>query len=255
MKTTALGASDGTAGLVAVATHPEADIVICASSGTAALEAVLAAIDAGKTIALANKEVLVMAGALVTAAARARGVAILPVDSEHNAIHQCLHGRRPEEIRRIILTASGGPFRELPAARSRRREARRRVASPDLAHGPQDHDRLGHADEQRPRSDRGPLAVRAGRRSHRRRHSPAVDRAFDGGTARRVGHCPARGSGHETADTVCVFLPRALGRPCCKTRSHRVRTARFSAAGFGSVPVPAARVPRAARKARAPRSC
>jgi 1-deoxy-D-xylulose-5-phosphate reductoisomerase len=109
-------AVSGAAGLVAVATHPEVDIVICASSGTAALEAVLAAIDAGKTIALANKEVLVMAGSLVTAAARARGVAILPVDSEHNAIHQCLHGRNRDEIRRIILTASGGPFREMPAA-------------------------------------------------------------------------------------------------------------------------------------------
>ena len=106
----------GPSGLVAVATHPDADLVICASSGTAALEAVLAAIDAGKTIALANKEVLVMAGALVTAAARARGVTILPVDSEHNAVHQCLHGRRRAEIRRVILTASGGPFRELPAA-------------------------------------------------------------------------------------------------------------------------------------------
>ena len=67
--------------------------MLCASAGTAALEAVLAAIEAGKTIALANKEVLVMAGELVTAAARRRGVAILPVDSEHNAIHQCLHGR------------------------------------------------------------------------------------------------------------------------------------------------------------------
>jgi 1-deoxy-D-xylulose-5-phosphate reductoisomerase len=106
----------GAAGLVAVATHPDVDIVICASSGTAGLEAVLAAIDAGKTIALANKEVLVMAGALVTAAARRRGVSILPVDSEHNAIHQCLHGRRREEIRRIILTASGGPFREMSAS-------------------------------------------------------------------------------------------------------------------------------------------
>jgi 1-deoxy-D-xylulose-5-phosphate reductoisomerase len=113
---TALAAETGSAGLIAVATHPDVDIVICASSGTDALEAVLAAIAAGKTIALANKEVLVMAGALVTAAARASGVAILPVDSEHNAIHQCLHGRRREEVRRIILTASGGPFRAMTAA-------------------------------------------------------------------------------------------------------------------------------------------
>ncbi len=89
----------GAEGLIAVATHPAVDIVLCASSGTAGLEAVLAAIEAGKTIALANKEVLVMAGALVTAAARRRGVAILPVDSEHNAIHQCLHGARPRRGR------------------------------------------------------------------------------------------------------------------------------------------------------------
>jgi 1-deoxy-D-xylulose-5-phosphate reductoisomerase len=101
----------GSEGLIAVATHPDVDLVLCASSGTAALEAVLAAIDEGKTIALANKEVLVMAGWLVMEAARRRGVAVLPVDSEHNAIHQCLHGRSPEEIRRLILTASGGPFR------------------------------------------------------------------------------------------------------------------------------------------------
>ena len=101
----------GAEGLIAVATHPDVDILLCASSGTAALEAVLAAIDAGKTIALANKEVLVMAGAIVTAAAERRGVTILPVDSEHNAIHQCLHGRRQDDISRLILTASGGPFR------------------------------------------------------------------------------------------------------------------------------------------------
>jgi 1-deoxy-D-xylulose-5-phosphate reductoisomerase len=106
--------ASGREGLITVATHPSVDIVICASSGTAGLEAVLAAIDAGKTIALANKEVLVMAGELVTSAARRRGVRILPVDSEHNAIHQCLHGRQPGEVRRLILTASGGPFRELP---------------------------------------------------------------------------------------------------------------------------------------------
>jgi 1-deoxy-D-xylulose-5-phosphate reductoisomerase len=103
----------GADGLIAVATHPRADMVICASAGTAALEAVVAAIDAGKTIALANKEVLVTAGELVTAAARRKGVTILPIDSEHNAVHQCVHGRLPAEIRRIILTASGGPFRHL----------------------------------------------------------------------------------------------------------------------------------------------
>ena len=101
----------GPEGLVAVATHPDVDLVLCASTGTTALEAVLAAIDAGKTIAIANKEVLVMAGGLVVDAARRRGVALLPVDSEHNAIHQCLHGRAPAEVRRLILTASGGPFR------------------------------------------------------------------------------------------------------------------------------------------------
>jgi 1-deoxy-D-xylulose-5-phosphate reductoisomerase len=111
-----LRALSGAEGLAAVATHPDADIVLFASAGTAALDAVLAAIDAGKTIALANKEVLVMAGAIVMAAARRKGVAVLPVDSEHNAIHQCLHGRSHDEIRRLILTASGGPFRDASAA-------------------------------------------------------------------------------------------------------------------------------------------
>jgi 1-deoxy-D-xylulose-5-phosphate reductoisomerase len=101
----------GRDGLAAVATDPEADLVLCASSGTEALEAVLAAIEHGKTIALANKEVLVMAGGIVTEAAQRRGVPILPVDSEHNAVHQCLHGRDRRELKRIVLTASGGPFR------------------------------------------------------------------------------------------------------------------------------------------------
>jgi len=109
-------AGTGREGLVAVASDPSVDLILCASSGTDGLEAVLAAIDAGKTIALANKEVLVMAGGLVMEAARRKGVAILPVDSEHNAIHQCLHGRAPAEIRRIVLTASGGPFRGCAAS-------------------------------------------------------------------------------------------------------------------------------------------
>ena len=105
----------GSAGLIAAATHPDVDIVLCASSGTAGLEAALAAIGAGKTLALANKEVLVMAGALMIDAARQHQVSILPVDSEHNAIHQCLHARELSEVRRLILTASGGPFREFSA--------------------------------------------------------------------------------------------------------------------------------------------
>jgi len=104
-------AGPGREGLVAVASHPDADLVLCASSGTDGLEAVLAAIECGKTIALANKEVLVMAGGIVTEAARRRGVTILPVDSEHNAIHQCLHKRDASELKRLVLTASGGPFR------------------------------------------------------------------------------------------------------------------------------------------------
>ena len=109
-------AETGREGLVAVASHPDADIVLCASSGTDGLEAVLAAIECGKTIALANKEVLVMAGGIVMDAARRRGVAILPVDSEHNAIHQCLHACPAAALKRIVLTASGGPFRGRPAS-------------------------------------------------------------------------------------------------------------------------------------------
>jgi 1-deoxy-D-xylulose-5-phosphate reductoisomerase len=105
-------AASGANGLIAAATHADVDTVLFASSGTASLDAVLAAIEAGKRIALANKEILVMAGAIVMERARRRGVDVLPVDSEHNAIHQCLHGRGRAEIKRLILTASGGPFRD-----------------------------------------------------------------------------------------------------------------------------------------------
>ena len=102
----------GAEGLQAVATHPDADIVLCATAGTSGFDAVLAAIKCGKTIALANKEVLVMAGRLMMEAALQYGATILPVDSEHNAIHQCLQGRRTSDVKRLILTASGGPFRD-----------------------------------------------------------------------------------------------------------------------------------------------
>src|SRR5438876_3597311 len=101
----------GEQGLFEVATHPEADIVVAATSGLVGLEPTLAAIRTGKTIALANKETLVMAGHLVTQEARRAGVSILPVDSEHSAIWQCLRGEQTNEVNRLLLTASGGPFR------------------------------------------------------------------------------------------------------------------------------------------------
>ena len=106
----------GPSGLVALAGEVEADLVLSAIVGGAGLLPTMAAIRSGKTVALANKEPLVMAGALMTAAARAGGVALLPVDSEHSAIFQCLVGHNRTEVHRILLTASGGPFRRMPKA-------------------------------------------------------------------------------------------------------------------------------------------
>ncbi len=107
----------GTEGLVALATMAEADVVLVSIVGTAGLHPALAAIEAGKDLAVASKEILVMAGEVITAAAEKHGVKLLPVDSEHNAIFQCLDGHRggADEVSRLILTASGGPFRKLPA--------------------------------------------------------------------------------------------------------------------------------------------
>ncbi len=107
----------GPAGLVALAREVEADIVVSALVGGAGLLPTMAAIEAGRTVALANKETLVMAGSLMTAAARRHRVALLPVDSEHSAVFQCLIGHNKGDVHRILLTASGGPFRELPTER------------------------------------------------------------------------------------------------------------------------------------------
>jgi 1-deoxy-D-xylulose-5-phosphate reductoisomerase len=119
----------GEQGLLEAATHPEVDIVVAATSGLVGLEPTLAAIQVGKTIALANKETLVMAGHLVMQAAQCAGVTILPVDSEHSAIWQCLRGERTPEVKRLLLTASGGPFR-----RARLEELRSVTVEKALAH-------------------------------------------------------------------------------------------------------------------------
>ena len=105
----------GDEGLLKLATLPEADIVLIAIVGTAGLQPALAAIRAGKDIAVASKEILVMAGEIVMDEARKHGVKVLAVDSEHSAIFQCLEDKPPESVRQIWLTASGGPFREKPA--------------------------------------------------------------------------------------------------------------------------------------------
>jgi 1-deoxy-D-xylulose-5-phosphate reductoisomerase len=109
----------GPEGLIELATLADADVVLVSIVGTAGLHPSLAAIEAGKNLAVASKEILVMAGEIITAAAEKHGVKLLPVDSEHNAIFQCLDGHRggEKEISRLILTASGGPFRQLPAAK------------------------------------------------------------------------------------------------------------------------------------------
>jgi 1-deoxy-D-xylulose-5-phosphate reductoisomerase len=104
----------GTAGLLQIACLTGADIVLVAIVGTGGLRPALAAIEAGKNLAVASKEILVIAGEIVMREARENGVHVLPVDSEHNAIFQCLEGKQETDIRRIILTASGGPFRETP---------------------------------------------------------------------------------------------------------------------------------------------
>jgi 1-deoxy-D-xylulose-5-phosphate reductoisomerase len=104
----------GAAGTVKVATHPDVDFVVSAIVGVAGLEATYEAVKAGKTVGLANKECLVAAGELITAEARRQGKPLLPIDSEHNAVHQCLRGGRMDEVHKIWLTASGGPFLKTP---------------------------------------------------------------------------------------------------------------------------------------------
>ena len=126
----------GEQGLLEVTTHPQADIVVAATSGLMGLEPTLAAIRAGKTIALANKETLVMAGHLVMQEAQRSGVSILPVDSEHSAIWQCLRGEQSKEVNRLLLTASGGPFRRATLEQIRSVTVEQALAHPTWRMGP-----------------------------------------------------------------------------------------------------------------------
>jgi 1-deoxy-D-xylulose-5-phosphate reductoisomerase len=126
----------GLDGLNQLARLPEADLVLVAVVGTTGLEPALAAIAAGKDLALASKEILVLAGRFVMAAARARGVKLLPVDSEHNAVFQCLEGHPHAGVRRVVLTASGGAFRDWPAERLAHVTPADALKHPNWAMGP-----------------------------------------------------------------------------------------------------------------------
>ncbi|HKQ85483.1 MAG TPA: 1-deoxy-D-xylulose-5-phosphate reductoisomerase [Candidatus Acidoferrales bacterium] len=125
----------GAEGIELVATHPRAEMVLSATVGVVGLPATYKAIECGKDIALANKEVLVAAGEVVMAAVARRGVALLPVDSEHNAIHQCLRAGEHREVKRLVLTASGGPFRETPLAQLAKVTPKQALAHPNWKMG------------------------------------------------------------------------------------------------------------------------
>jgi len=118
-----------------MASHPDADLVVVATVGTAGLVPTLAALRAGKAVALANKEVLVMAGQLLTAEAKRQKAQLRPIDSEHSAIWQCLWGENPDSVERIILTASGGPFRDTPPEELERVTAEQALRHPNWQMG------------------------------------------------------------------------------------------------------------------------
>src|SRR5579872_712460 len=125
----------GAEGIERVATHADAETVLSAAVGVVGLPATYKAIEHGKNIALANKEVLVAAGELVMAAVERHGVSLLPVDSEHNAIHQCLRAGVHGEVKQLVLTASGGPFRKTPAAQMAKASPKQALAHPNWKMG------------------------------------------------------------------------------------------------------------------------
>ena len=202
----------GPEGLVRLVIDSGAELVLNALVGSAGLGPTVAALGEGIDLALANKESLVVGGELVTQLAEATGAQIVPVDSEHSALHQLIAGERPGTVDKLVLTASGGPFRGRSRAELEDVTRRGGAQAPDLGHGRQDHDRLGHAHEQGPRADRGPPPVRHALRAHRRRRAPAVDRALLRLALRRRRARAPRLPRHARADLLRPALSRARRR-------------------------------------------
>ena len=138
----------GAAGTVRVATHPDVDFVVSAIVGVAGFEATYEAVRAGKPVGLANKECLVAAGELITSEARKQNVPLLPIDSEHNAVHQCMRGGRMEEVERVWLTASGGPFRNTAQSEFASITVEQASEPSNLEDGQADYNRFCHPHEQ-----------------------------------------------------------------------------------------------------------
>ena len=210
--------------------------------GSAGLGPTVAALGEGIDLALANKESLVVGGELVMALAEATGAAGHP--RRLRALGPVPADRRasgPGTVDRLVLTASGGPFRGRSADELRDGHARGGARAPDLGHGRQDHDRLGHADEQGPRADRGAPPVRRPVRPHRRGRAPAVDhpRARPP-ERRRVARAPGLPR-HARADLLRAAPPRARRRAGAHARPGRARPADLRGARRGGVPVPAPR--------------
>jgi len=170
-----------------MASHPEVDLVIMATSGKAGLYPALAALRAGKTLALANKEVLVAAGEVLVREAKRHRARILPIDSEHSAIWQCLRGER-NKIWKLY------------------------AATPGLEDGEEGNNRFINVDEQGIGGDRSPLAFCCPLGEDRGIDSPSIRCSFDGGVHRRVSESTARVSRHEIAHPVCHVLPRQVSQ-------------------------------------------
>ena len=210
----------GNAALQAVAAHAEVDIVVAAIVGAAGLEPTLAAVQAGKHVLLANKEALVMAGRLFMDAVAASGATLLPVDSEHNAIFQCMPptyvcgapGRETlvrAGVRKILLTGSGGPFRNTPLSDLVSVTPAQAIAHPNWSMGPKISVDSATMMNKGLGADRGVLAVRCAARAGPDRRASAVGHSQHGGIHRRLGARATRQPRYAHADRACAGMAGA----------------------------------------------
>ena len=190
----------GAAGTVRVATHAEVDFVVSAIVGVAGLEATYEAVRAGKILGLANKECLVAAGELITAEARKQGKPLLPIDSEHNAVHQCLRGGRMEEVERVWLTASGGPFLNTPQSEFASITVEQALNHPTWKMGRRITIDSATLMNKGFRGDRGVQIVSHAAGKSGSNCPPAVDNSFHGGVCGWQHTCSIFGDGYAAAD-------------------------------------------------------